>query len=148
MVDVTSWLNPFDTSLGVISLQMMIETIEQRSEYLVCTCCSLKRCVMSDTLKPRNYLIFNACKADRRVFWNSDIAIGAFRYKLIGVAKHSPGHFFGDVFDPATNQWTHLNSIPESMDQLKIGFTLELLGDENIEGLIPGSHYLPYIRQI
>ena len=131
---------------------MMIESIEQRSDYLFCKCCGLKKSLMKDTLKPRKYLIVDAHKSDRRVFWNSDIMIGGFRYKMIGVVKHSSGHFFGDVFDPATSQWIHHNSIPESLDEVKIGFTLEVLGDQksgafkSMEGLIPGSHNIHYIR--
>ena len=72
---------------------------------------------------------------------------------MIGIVKHSPGHFFGDVYDPCTRQWIHLNSIPESLDRSKIGFTVEQLGgnkngtSENIEGFIPGSHYVHYVRQ-
>ena len=87
MVDVTSWLSIFDTSLGIISLQMMIETIEQRSDYLVFKCCGLKKCLMNDILKPRNYLVFNAHKADHRVFWNSDITSGNFKYRMIGIGS-------------------------------------------------------------
>ena len=105
-----------------------------------------------DQLKPRQYLIFNAHKADRRVYWNYVITIGDLRYRMIGVAKHSPGHFFGDVFDPRSEQWIHFNSLLESLEIKSKGFTLEPLGNsktgkiDSIEGLIPGSSYVHYIQ--
>ena len=106
----------------------------------------------SEILKPRKYLIFDGHKGDRRVFWNNEITIGDFTYRMIGVVKHSPGHFYGDVYDPVTSQWIHFYSMPESLERSKMGFTLEPLGDprkgecESIEGLIPGSNYVHYIR--
>ena len=95
-----SWLDIFNPAFGTISLQMMIDTIAQRSDYVVCTSCALKKCVMYDHLKPSQYLIFNAHKADRRFYWNNHIIIGDLRYKMIGVAKHSRGHFSEDCFRP------------------------------------------------
>ena len=51
-----------------VSLQMMIETIAQRTGKVVCTFCGLKKCTMVDYLKPKKYLIFSGEGVQNRDF--------------------------------------------------------------------------------
>ena len=77
-----------------VSLQMMIETIAQRTGKVVCTFCGLKKCTMVDYLKPKKYLIFSGEGVQNRVFWNNELVIGPHLYRMVGVTKYSPGHFY------------------------------------------------------
>ena len=97
VVDVNSWFDIFDDALGSISLQMMIETIVQRMGEGMCNLCGVRKCIMEDYQYPQKYLIFNAEKVCDRVYWNSEITIGAHLYTMVGVVKHSPGQFYCDV---------------------------------------------------
>ena len=102
VVDVSSCLDIFDYFPGEITLQMMIETVVERSGNVMCTLCGMKKCVMYNYLRPRKIIIFNSEHVDDRVYWNSNITIGSELYKMVGITTYSPGHFSGDVFNPRT----------------------------------------------
>ena len=110
---MNSWLDIFDYFPGEISLQMMIETVVQRSENVVCTLYGVKKCVMYDYLRPRKFIIFN-----------SEHEHVSKLYKMVGITTYSPGHFSGDVFNPTTQNWLHFNSLHE-LGSRNAGFTLE-----------------------
>ena len=69
---------------------MMFETITQRTVKVVW----LKKCTMVDYLKPKKYLIFSGEGVQNRVFWNNELVIGPHLYRMVGVTKYSPGHFY------------------------------------------------------
>ena len=73
---------------------MMFETITQRTVKVVCTFCGLKKCTMVDYLKPKKHLIFSGEGVQNRVFWNNELVIGPHLYRMVGVTKYSPGHFY------------------------------------------------------
>ena len=63
-------------------------------------------------------------------------------------AKYSPGHFYGEVFDPQAKNWLHFNSI---LERRGARFTLKPLLKKKkrvsmIEGLIPDARYVHYVR--
>ena len=134
-----------------VSLQMMIETIAQRTGKVVCTFCGLKKCTMVDYLKPKKYLIFSGEGVQNRVFWNNALVIGPHLYSMVGVTKYSPGHFYCDVYDPASKNWLHLNTIAESKKDVAQGFTLKPILEKrrrvlHIEGLIKDVNCVHYVR--
>ena len=64
------------------------------------------------------------------------------------LAKYSPGHFYGEVFDPQAKNWLHFNSIPERRGAR---FTLKPLLKKKkrvsmLEGLISDERYVHYVR--
>ena len=69
--------------------------------------------MQNDYLKPNKYLIFDAIGLENRVFWNNEIHIGSLMYRMVGVTKYYPGHFYCEAFVPGTKTWLLFNSIPE-----------------------------------
>ena len=106
---------------------------------------------MHTYIKPQKYLIFSSEQIEKRVYWNHEILVGSFLYRMIGVIKYSPGHFFSEFFDPTSMQWIHINSLAESRKDTGKGYTLKILRKkkrsvQSIEGLIPRASSVHYVR--
>ena len=67
---------------------------------------------------------------------------------MVGITKYSPGHFYGDFYDPQKKNWLHFNSISERKGDR---FTLKPILKKKrkvstMEGLIPDARYVHYVR--
>ena len=74
---------------------MMFETITKHTVKVVLYLLRVKKVYHSvDYLKPKKHLIFSGEGVQNRVFWNNELVIGAHLYRMVGVTKYSPGHFY------------------------------------------------------
>ena len=82
---------------------------------------------------------------------NEFTGTATMQYKMVGITKHSPGHFFGDVFNPRAKNWMYFNSIAERNERRNARFTLKPILKKKkmikqLECLIPNCNYVHYIR--
>ena len=85
-------------------------------------------------------------------FWNNELVIGPHLYRMVGVTKYSPGHFYRDVYDQVSKNWLHLNTMAKKKKDVAQGFTLKPVLVKkrrvlHIEGLIKDVNCVHYVRK-
>ena len=123
--DVGGWLDIFPKSMKIIGIEAMIDSISQRNVVGSCIICGLTNTSKSEYFDPKRFVIFSATIGMERIYWNREITIKQYRYRMIGVTRAQGAHFCGEVFDHTSRKWLHYNSCYESKRDRAKGYTLK-----------------------
>jgi hypothetical protein len=149
LCDVGGWLGIFPSYMKIVPIITIIESISQRTEKVNCNFCGFVARVKCEYFDPKMFVIFSATRKQmERIFWNKEIAIKRYRYRMIGVTRSSGRHFYGEVFDHTSRKWLHYNSCYETLRDQETGYTLKslILTDTNFQGVFKDAVHVHYVR--